>query len=1412
MTFHAIRPPGSSLDTLQKPETDHGRRHPLNRASFVTRTISILAGLFLTCLVAPISLAQHAHNNLAPDLDVRGARTVTLTDPPFFLEPARSQALESLREDAAVREPVLYWSSLTETPSRIHARGRPLMPEAFGSPREIALNFLSRHASIWNLEPVDLGRVYFSRDFITDHNRITHLTLQQTVGGIDIYGGALKINVSSRGEIINVSGEPIAGAHRYVNTMSPHFDSVEAVSYAAEATGRSLVLDSDVLGLVLFPMAANDLRLAWHLTFETIGDRHLYEAVVDATDGRLLFRRSLTHYNHIPAHGDVYTTAPIPYTPLGTAPSTPIPRENRPFHGGDFFPHNAPHFDWWAGQPRNTTISNFVDTYADRLGDNAPDPGSYPTPGPGEDFTFPLDLADDPADYQDASVANLFYWNNRLHNFFYSIGFNEVAGNFQEDNFGLGGAGGDPVLAETQDNAEPADPDADPSLCNANMSTPFADGNSPRMQMFVCDRSTPFRDSSLEPIIIGHEYAHGVHTRLVPTTGNQRANEGWADYFGLAVVAEPGDPYDGSYSVGNYFFNNQGIRSSPYSTRPDVYPRRFADINDAARCQFGLCSNDNTQVCGNNDECGGDNDSCNRPVCGFHEDCQPPVASDDLGICTVGVHRTGELWANALWIARQHLIAKHGFSAGDLRMNKMVIDGMKLSPDNPTFLDGRDAILMADFQNHAGTHACLIWDAFAKMGMGYSAQTTDVDDINPLQAFDMPAECSPVMQMNTDSNFGNICLEDTATRSLQLFNQGNGDLIVTGIERVSGSTDITIEDHPVMPAFIGSNAHIDFTVRCTPSSGGNKSATIQITSNDESSPHTIEYQCTGGEAQIATTFDGEFGNVCLESTLTHELRISNTGTCQLGVSNITSNNAQWTIAEVLSYPLKISAGSEVTVPIKFDPQGTFGARSGAISVHHDGVNVSSPRVLSVSGNSPPGSLNTALANQGEFGNVCKGDHADLSLTLFNQGQCNLTIAGIDIDPDGSSFQLPSDTTFPLVLSPDADFNVPVRYAPEVCNDEVEEAKIVIDNDDPDKPMFEIDISGTSSCPRLVIDPESLDGLFAFPPTVVDTDGTLGCHSDASVVLRNNGGCPLTIDGISAEGLADVLDFAVTAPSQFPIVLPAGEETLNVNVRFTPQADGDPLTPEEVLGMLQVASDDPDAAGTAELCGESAAQSGVRMLVTDVTANDPVIVDPVERIDLRSKGISQPGPVRLRFTNAQAKTAEICGRSFSYHVHQEDLPSTDATGGGGNKSSYEASAKNGNLQTSQIFTLGQCEFRDFQLQLSSSGDPDPGNPGGNMSVGAIELSVRTRGPWLTGEALVTIIDEGGNPVGSATVSGSFTGDVGGSDSDSTNSGGVAALESNRVRADSISFQFCVDDVSHSSHDYDPGANAVTCVNF
>lgn len=106
--------------------------------------------------------------------------------------------------------------------------------------------------------------------------------------------------------------------------------------------------------------------------------------------------------------------------------------------------------------------------------------------------------------------------------------------------------------------------------------------------------------------------------------------------------------------------------------------------------------------------------------------------------------------------------------------------------------------------------------------------------------------------------------------------------------------------------------------------------------------------------------------------------------------------------------------------------------------------------------------------------------------------------------------------------------------------------------------------------------------------------------------------------------------------------------------------------------------------------------------------------------------------------------------------------------------------------------------------------DP-TPVGEIHVSSIVLSIKQKGPKADAIATVTIVDENNNPVEGAAVTGTFSGDAYGSGSGTTGADGVATIKVN-ITGTVSSFTFCVDNVTHISYSYDPGANVETCDSY
>jgi len=99
-----------------------------------------------------------------------------------------------------------------------------------------------------------------------------------------------------------------------------------------------------------------------------------------------------------------------------------------------------------------------------------------------------------------------------MHDFAYLLGFDESQFNFQQENFGRGGVGNDPVDARSHPGAVTG---------TANMT--LQDGISPIMNMGLVTSTN--RHTAFDSSVVFHEFTHGIINRLVAGGSNPHALE-----------------------------------------------------------------------------------------------------------------------------------------------------------------------------------------------------------------------------------------------------------------------------------------------------------------------------------------------------------------------------------------------------------------------------------------------------------------------------------------------------------------------------------------------------------------------------------------------------------------------------------------------------------------------------------------------------------------------------------------------------------------------------------------------------------------------------------------------------------------------------------------------------------------------
>lgn len=102
-----------------------------------------------------------------------------------------------------------------------------------------------------------------------------------------------------------------------------------------------------------------------------------------------------------------------------------------------------------------------------------------------------------------------------------------------------------------------------------------------------------------------------------------------------------------------------------------------------------------------------------------------------------------------LWEVYWNLVDDYGFDedlingvSGNNLALQLVLDGMKFQPCAPSFIDARNAILIADYVDTDGSNQCRLWEGFAKRGLGYSAEAGTSSTVEDgVEAFDLPSWC-----------------------------------------------------------------------------------------------------------------------------------------------------------------------------------------------------------------------------------------------------------------------------------------------------------------------------------------------------------------------------------------------------------------------------------------------------------------------------------------------------------------------------------------------------------------------------------------------------------------------------------------------------------------------------------------------
>jgi hypothetical protein len=450
--------------------------------------------------------ASVAHGQDLPNYDAYSESTA---------RPARSNAVPTSIAD---RVRISSRDEKRDVPTFVWANGSYKAPGA-ATAHDAARHFLSELSGLWHMDHAAVDATFVSATNDRGTGGVL-VAFGQRVDGVEVFetrlsfmmrsdlslvaaGGSLHDAIDPAGyrfdlrpdTAIETAFAELAGRSASSIGASPTGDSRHGYTYFDVEAGRgdTELTEPARVKPVLYPLP-DRLVPAFYLELFTSSkddtDGNAYGYVIAADDGRVLVRRNLvaddaftyrvwaeTDGVNRPLDGPNADFTPHPTAaPDGTSPVFVDPALVT-VEAFNTSPNGTP--DPWLPSDATETVGNNTDTYADLSSPNGFSGGDLRADlTAANTFDRVYDTAEPPADSDEqikAAVTHLFFVINWLHDYFYDSGFDEAAGNAQSDNFGRGGADGDPIRAEAQDYG---------GRNNANMATP-ADGARPRMQMYV---------------------------------------------------------------------------------------------------------------------------------------------------------------------------------------------------------------------------------------------------------------------------------------------------------------------------------------------------------------------------------------------------------------------------------------------------------------------------------------------------------------------------------------------------------------------------------------------------------------------------------------------------------------------------------------------------------------------------------------------------------------------------------------------------------------------------------------------------------------------------------------------------------------------------------------------------------------
>ncbi len=358
----------------------------------------------------------------------------------------------------------------------------------------------------------------------------------------------------------------------------------------------------------------------------------------------------------------------------------------------------------------------------------------------------------------------------------------------------------------------------------------------------------------------------------------------------------------------------------------------------------------------------------------------------------------------------------------------------------------------------------------------------------------------PDITANSPVIFGDIATGTTALRTVTVTNDGLADLVIGQIAQtdpIALPFSIPTDNCSLQTVAPGANCTIDIQFAPTTTFPFNPDS-FDIPSNDpgpDEDPDTpdsitVEIQVSI-DPIISVTQNVSFGDVIATTTGVEMVTITNIGTEDLILGQITQPGAPFNVVDTCSNMTLSPGGGDCTFDVRFTPTTAGAVPDDTFNIPSNDPN-NSPVTVTVSGTGLPAAPDIFVSDPIppeddrliSFGQVTEATDWNRVITITNIGNINLNMGMIaQTDTLAEPFSILSDTCSGQIIAPAAgaipppSCTIEVRFLPSTTgpfNDSFD-----IPSDDPDEPTLTFNVDGTGvlvGTGTLSLEPEGASAL------------------------------------------------------------------------------------------------------------------------------------------------------------------------------------------------------------------------------------------------------------------------------------------------------------------------------------------------